>query len=102
METNNEKERIEVMISLGGQSRLVGLRRTVGQSIWWCESPVVCRFKTGTKRHTKHWPIVRQVGGEFKVSPQAIRNARAIPVAWAEVVEGDSDWTDNATVSAGM
>jgi hypothetical protein len=95
--TPAEKERREVTISLGGKVRLVGIRRTVGQAIWWCESPVVCRFKTGSKLHTKQWPIVREVRGQFEISSQVIHNRRATPVAWAEQVEGNSEWTNNST-----
>lgn len=97
MNSTTEKQRIEVTISLGGHARLVGIRRTAGQAIWWCEAPVVCRFKTGSKLHTKQWPIVREVRGQYEVSSQVIHNRRATPVAWAEQVEGNSEWTNNAT-----
>lgn len=92
-QTNNNQV-IEADVFLGNVSRKVALTRLEGQSVYWSEYPVICRFRSGSKTHTKNWPMVVQRAGRLEVAlRQVVANKNAMAIAWADETAATSNWS---------
>jgi hypothetical protein len=93
-----------VFITLAGETRQVVIKRITAEHCWHAEVAVVCKFRTGTKLHTRHQPQVfensKQQGrysgaDDYFFGTEVIHNHHARVVAWADKRPGDSSWTAN-------
>lgn len=92
METNTLQV-IEADVFIGNVSRKITLTRREGQSCYWAETPVICRFPTGTKLHTKNYAMVVERSGRFEVARrQVVANKTATPVGWSGDIAVTSKW----------
>lgn len=90
----NSKQVIEADVFLGSVSRKVTLTRLEGQAVYWSDYPVVCRFRSGSKTHTKNWPMVVQRAGRLEVAlRQVVANKNAMAIAWADEAPATSNWS---------
>lgn len=92
---------IEAEVFLGNSVRKIVVSRLIGQAIYWSHAPIVCRFRSGTKLHTKPWARVIERNGRFEIArAQVVANKNAIAVAWADDESATSNWSREAAYCA--
>lgn len=90
---SNTLQTVTAEVSLGGEVRTVELIRRDGQTCYWSSAPIICRFPTGTKLHTKNYAQVFERNGRFEVARrQTVANRNGIAYAWADDTEATSRW----------
>lgn len=96
---NNETK--QVQIQLGRETRTVSIERLSEGHCWFAQTSVICKFPSGSKLHTIHRPQVVERAGRWVCPVQSFRNRNcAHPVAFADVVAGDSGWTSNVKLNS--
>jgi hypothetical protein len=103
-DTTTDLERT-VEVTLNGETRTIQIARFTPAHCWFAKTPVICKFRTGTKRHTVQNPQVFEwakqsqkpfgMKQDYFFGTESIHNRRATVIAWAEQLPGNSGWTNN-------
>lgn len=85
-----------VTVKLGGVTREITIERLTPKHTWSYAGPVVAKFPSGRKTHTRRYAQVFERDGQFRFGLTVVKNRHCTVVAFADVLPGNSGWTNNA------